>query len=812
MNTKSLLSIVVAVLALFGAVRTSAQPGSTLDEVRALAESPDKLQRVACVNNLKQLGDSFRIWAANNTDLLPSDILSMSNEVASTKVLICPADTGRQPANDWGSFTAANLSYKCLALSARIAAPQEVVLLCPIHGNVLLMDGRVHPRVARTHPEQFILKDGKLYFGEPVTPARFPITMTATDAGNPMTSSKPTASSGGTPSIRMDDQMMLRYGLLPPTAMPMAAEVVSGAQIQPQAGLKSVGGGQNTPTESETLERNLKDKDPMVRRAAIEKLARDLSEGAQVRLTPRKELLDKLEATQNYWAGLLADSLKDEDNQVRTGAASALYMCGLSATAALPQLLDVLQGTDLPLKVIAAHTLGNLGTNAAVAVPALEEFLTKAGGGARTAVAQALWRITRKASLVLPALIEALEIRTPDLVETWADTSAAQTLAEIGPEAKAAVPALSRLLQAKDQRMRVGAAAALVRINPDTAGVAEALSAGLQQDPSLSYIIAQRALCELGEKSIPVLMTAASQPSAVVRRLAIETLGSIGAHADGAVPLLAAKLADPDESVRRAAANALGKMAAESKAAVPQLRTALKDTSRLVRTAAAVALIQADPPASEAVPVLLEAISDRSDMTAVPMAYRAPARFSPTVVPAVLEFLKGASPARSPQRDVQKWVRTREAAIELLGRMGPNAQAAVPALTEALENKRTPHRREVTEALGLIGPDARAAVPALKSALEDQDAWVRLNAAIALARIERQDESHVVAISRFLKDQDASIRASAADSLGGIGARARSAVPGLRQLAIDDDDESVLRAVIRAVEAIELDTAKPVRE
>jgi hypothetical protein len=55
----------------------------------------------------------------------------MSNEVVSTKILVCPADTGRQPASDWGSFTATNLSYRFLAPSAQVAAPQEVVLLCP---------------------------------------------------------------------------------------------------------------------------------------------------------------------------------------------------------------------------------------------------------------------------------------------------------------------------------------------------------------------------------------------------------------------------------------------------------------------------------------------------------------------------------------------------------------------------------------------------------------------------------------------------------------------------------------------------------
>jgi HEAT repeat protein len=229
----------------------------------------------------------------------------------------------------------------------------------------------------------------------------------------------------------------------------------------------------------------------------------------------------------------------------------------------------------------------------------------------------------------------------------------------------------------------------------------------------------------------------------------------------------------------------------------------------MVRTAAAVALIRVDPPGSEAVAVLVEAmVSRESDGTAYLTACAAAGELSPAAVPALLEFLKGAPAPASPQRDLQKGFRAREAAIELLGRMGVNAQSAVPALVEILNNQRMPHRREAAEALGLIGPAALAAVPSLKAALADEEVWLRLNAAVALARIEAQDESHIRGLTRFLEDRDASLRAAAASSLGELGAGARSAIPDLRRLAGDDDDESVLSEVTRAVEAIEADAAK----
>ena len=120
--------------------------------------------------------------------------------------------------------------------------------------------------------------------------------------------------------------------------------------------------------------------------------------------------------------------------------------------------------------------------------------------------------------------------------------------------------------------------------------------------------------------------------------------------------------------------------------------------------------------------------------------------------------------------------------------------------------------RGAAEALGLIGRDAKAAVPSLKVALDNQDPQVRLNAAVALARIEPQEESHVLLLVQFLKVRDPSIRATAAGSLGEMGGHARSAIPALRQLARDDDDESVLREVNPALEAIESDTAKLLNE
>lgn len=618
-------------------------------------------QRLQCLNNLKQLALASAIWATDHADAAPPDVLSMRNEIATSEVLVCPADPGRRPTRNWTTFTTNDLSYEFVRPSATNTGPQQVVFRCPFHGSVALLDGTVEQR-----------------------------------------SAPPAAAAPGRPA--------------------------------PAIGSESIN------RESQVLQRDLQDKDPGVRRAAVEKLARRLGEGSQILLTPRKELLDQYLATQNTCAGLLAGLLKDEDEQVRMCAMSALALCGPAAKVALPRLLEVLQGTDLNLKLVAVGTLGNLGTNAVAAVPELEKTLATSAdlnlqvqamhalgsmgahavtavpvlerrlntstGLGRPAAALALWKITGRAAPVVPALIEALEIKGTNAADAWPSMLAATTLGEIGPEAKAAVPALSRLLQANDPLTRRAATAALVRISPDTPGIADALAAELQdKSPSARPWLTQKALRELGARSVPVLMRVADDPSPVVRRLAIETLGSIGEPAGEAAPVLATKLQDPDEWVRRAAANALGQMGAAAKPAVPQLRATLQDTSGTVRAAAAIALVRVDAPALEAIPTLVAAISrlEPREETAYSQACNAAPEISPAAVPAMLEFVKAVPAAGASSWDQEKTWRLRMGAIDLLRRMGSNGKSAVPALRQ-LSNQpgNESWRREITEALRQI--------------------------------------------------------------------------------------------------------------
>jgi prepilin-type N-terminal cleavage/methylation domain-containing protein len=123
----------------------------------ALAKAKAKAARISCVNNLKQVGLSFRIYANDNGDVYPmqvpdtlggaSDAVNprpnadgsllfrifqvLSNELSVPKTVACPADT-RLAATNWtstqngGDFDSRKVSYS-VGIDARDTVPNMLL-------------------------------------------------------------------------------------------------------------------------------------------------------------------------------------------------------------------------------------------------------------------------------------------------------------------------------------------------------------------------------------------------------------------------------------------------------------------------------------------------------------------------------------------------------------------------------------------------------------------------------------------------------------------------------------------------------------
>ena len=193
-------------------------------------------------------------------------------------------------------------------------------------------------------------------------------------------------------------------------------------------------------------------------------------------------------------------------------------------------------------------------------------------------------------------------------------------------------------------------------------------------------------------------------------------------------------LKDQNDKVRVASAGALGRIKPTPAGAVAGLALALKDKVRDVRGNAAWALARIELKGKEA----------------------------ETIVPALIDLLRGENKG------------SRSIAALALGRIGPAAHQAVPALVR--EMKREAFDRNFAVAMGIAfnwGPSATgalgrigvAAVPALTEALKDKSARTRARAAFALGVVGQPAAAAVPALIQATEDKDKTVRDTAVRSL-----------------------------------------------
>ena len=161
---------------------------------------------------------------------------------------------------------------------------------------------------------------------------------------------------------------------------------------------------------------------------------------------------------------------------------------------------------------------------------------------------------------------------------------------------------------------------------------------------------------------------------------------------------------------------------------VSSLMAALGSPQEAARAEAAEKLSQLDPEQARAASlVLVEACGDESEAVreAAVGALEEMGPPDPEVLDGLTVLLAG------PKADVAYWAAT------LIGRLGSDGVAAVPALNAALED--SPHqnvRQRAARALGKIGPGALAAKDALQRAASGEDPRLARLAERALGMIQ----------------------------------------------------------------------------
>jgi hypothetical protein len=99
---------------------------------------------VTCSNQMHSvLFAATMLWPEEHNGHLPCDFVSMSNELSTPKILVCPGDRLRHAASNWSSLTTNTCSYEMTAPGVSKTETNRVFMRCIIYGTAGYADDRL---------------------------------------------------------------------------------------------------------------------------------------------------------------------------------------------------------------------------------------------------------------------------------------------------------------------------------------------------------------------------------------------------------------------------------------------------------------------------------------------------------------------------------------------------------------------------------------------------------------------------------------------------------------------------------------------
>ena len=96
-----------------------------------------------CASAVTSICLAAKCWALDHGGVMPTDFLSMSNEVSTPKVLFCLESRRRAVSSAWSEFNPASCTYKIVAPGMHMEETNRVYLRCKIHGHLGYADTTV---------------------------------------------------------------------------------------------------------------------------------------------------------------------------------------------------------------------------------------------------------------------------------------------------------------------------------------------------------------------------------------------------------------------------------------------------------------------------------------------------------------------------------------------------------------------------------------------------------------------------------------------------------------------------------------------